>query len=135
VKTAVEAAQTKSASGTVWLLQVVTPDATIPDARSREALANMLCSLDGIVSHSAVVHVGSGFRASLIRSIVTGLNALGRQRFPHKVFASTQAAVAWFGSNGFEDQTVALRKLSQFHQAAISGDLRTEQRKLAAGAR
>jgi len=135
VKAAVDAAQATSTSGTVWLLQLVAPKAVVPDGRSRSALASMLHSFDGVVSHSAVVHVGAGFRASIIRSIVTGLNALGRQKFPHKVFAETDEAMEWFSRNGLENQATVLRNLKAFHQAALAGSLQPVQSKLAVGAR
>ncbi|WP_437523650.1 hypothetical protein WME79_34500 [Sorangium sp. So ce726] len=123
LKSAIVAAQSKSPSRKVWLLQIVTPEAIVPDTRSRSALAGMLCSVDGIVSHSAVIHIGSGFRASVVRSIVTGLNALGRQQFPHCVFASLEEGVAWLATHGLPDPAAALHDLSAFHEAAVAGQL------------
>jgi hypothetical protein len=121
LKTAIVGAQASSPSRKVWLLQIVTPEAIVPDARSRAALAGMLCAVDGIVSHSAVIHIGSGFRASIVRSIVTGLNALGRQQFPHHVFASLDEGVAWLATHGLPDPAAAHHDLSAFHEAAVAG--------------
>ncbi|WP_437792992.1 hypothetical protein [Sorangium sp. So ce693] len=123
LRAAIVGAQASSPSRKVWLLQIVTPEAIVPDTRSRSALAGMLCSVDGIVSHSAVIHVGSGFRASIVRSIVTGLNALGRQQFPHCVFASLEEGVAWLATHGLPDREAAHRDLSAFHDAAVAGQL------------
>ncbi|WP_437740533.1 hypothetical protein WMF39_33335 [Sorangium sp. So ce1504] len=123
LKAAIVGAQASSPSRKVWLLQIVTPEAIVPDTRSRSALAGMLSSVDGIVSHSAVIHIGSGFRASVVRSIVTGLNALGRQQFPHRVFASVEEGIAWLATSGLPDPAAAHHDLSAFHEAAVAGQL------------
>lgn len=123
LKAAILAAQASSPSRKVWLLQIVTPEAIVPDAHSRRALAGMLYSVDGIVSHSAVIHIGSGFRASIVRSIVTGLNVLGRQQFPHCVFPSAEEGVAWLAAHGLPDPAATHRDLSAFHEAAVAGQL------------
>jgi hypothetical protein len=135
LRAAVEAAHALSAPGKVWLLQVVAPGAVAPDARSRSALAAMLASFDGIVSHSAVIYIGAGFRASIIRSIVTGLNAMGRQRFPHRVFANLNEAVNWFASNGLSDPAAAYKDLQDFYEAAIAGRLGSDLKRAAGSAR
>jgi hypothetical protein len=135
LRAAVEAAHALSSPGKVWLLQVVAPGAVPPDARSRSALAAMLASFDGIVSHSAVIYIGAGFRASIIRSIVTGLNAMGRQRFPHRVFANIDEAVNWFAINGLSDPAAAYRDLHDFCEAVIAGNLQSEPKRAAGSAR
>jgi hypothetical protein len=86
----------RSASGaTVKLVQIVPETALTPDGRARDALAHMLRGLKGIVSHSAIVHEAEGFRAALIRSIVTGVVSLSNPGFPHRVFAKLPEAAAW----------------------------------------
>ena len=44
---------------------------------------------------SAVVFEGTGFRASVIRSVVIGISMLSRPKCPHMVFASTSAGIDW----------------------------------------
>lgn len=126
VRAAVRRAR-ETAGPDVVLLQLVAPQASMPDSSVRKALVEMLRSFEGIVTRSALVHVGSGFRASMIRSIVTGLNALSQQRFPHRVFSSLPEAVAWLGetsplgSGGF-------RAISKLCDASIVGDLAASHR-------
>jgi hypothetical protein len=79
----------------IGLIQVVAGSAITPDGRARGALAQMLKSLNGIVSHSAIVHEAEGFRAAMIRSIVTGVAALSNPGFPHRVFAEVPEAAGW----------------------------------------
>jgi hypothetical protein len=84
----------------VALIQVVPESAITPDGPARAALAKMLRELDGVVSSSAIVHEAEGFRAAMIRSIVTGLATLSQPAFPHRVFARVGEAAAWMSTIG-----------------------------------
>jgi hypothetical protein len=79
----------------VKLVQIVPQTATTPDAPARAALARMLRGLQGIVSHSVIVFEGEGFRAAMVRSIVTSIASLSNPGFPHRVFARLPEAAAW----------------------------------------
>jgi len=85
----------KAFGGSIGLIQVVPASAITPDSRARGALVQMLRSLNGFVSHSAIVHEAEGFRAAMIRSIVTGVAALSNPGFPHRVFAEVPEAANW----------------------------------------
>jgi len=90
------AAQAHEASGKpIALVQIVATSAIAPDTHVRAALGRMLTNLQGRVSCSAIVHEGEGFRASMIRSIVTGVVALSNPGFPHRVFSTLAEAVNW----------------------------------------
>ncbi|WP_437562178.1 hypothetical protein [Sorangium sp. So ce542] len=69
----------------IGLLTVVEGEASLPPAGARKALASFLAQASSVIRCSAVVFEGSGFRAAAVRSVVTGLSLLARQRFPHKV--------------------------------------------------
>lgn len=104
------ASQARKASGQpVALIQVVPASAITPDAEARAALARMLRNLYGSVSHSAIVHEAEGFRAAMIRSIVTGVAALSNPGFPHRVFGRLPEAVAWISQ---ENPRLGARKLT-----------------------
>lgn len=75
-------------------MQVVEESAIVPDAPARNALADLLRDAAGSVTLSSVTHEGGGFRASLIRGIVTGLLLVSKPTFPHMVFESTERALA-----------------------------------------
>ena len=85
--------------GSVALLQVIGDGATPPDAAARAALATMLKDNETRIVASAVVFEGTGFRASLIRSLVIGISMLSRPKCPHTVFASVSEGVAWLCSH------------------------------------
>lgn len=90
------AGQAFEVSGTsIALVQIVLSSALAPDSYARAALAHMLTTLHGRVSHSAIVHEGEGFRAAMIRSIVTGVVALSNPGFPHRVFSTLAESVTW----------------------------------------
>lgn len=84
----------------VKLVQIVSATAITPDGAARAALARMLRGLQGTVSHSAIVHEAEGFRAAMVRSIVTGIAALSNPGFPHRVFARLLEATAWMCDDG-----------------------------------
>jgi eukaryotic-like serine/threonine-protein kinase len=90
-------------NGRVALLQVIGERAIPPDGEARAALAAMLKDNEARIVASAVVFEGSGFRASVIRSIVVGISMLTRPKCPHTVFASVSEGITWLsvqlGSN------------------------------------
>jgi len=86
-------------SGSVALLQVIGDQATSPDGATRAALAAMLKANETRIIASAVVFEATGFRASMIRSIVIGISMLSRPKCPHTVFESTNAGSAWLSQH------------------------------------
>jgi hypothetical protein len=100
--TAVEALKTilRSLAATVpnkkvGVLTIVAADAPLPSAEARSALVELFHDSAEAVVCSAVVFEGSGFRASAVRSVATGLALLARQPFPHRIFANTRTAFNW----------------------------------------
>ncbi|MEO8180754.1 MAG: hypothetical protein ABI895_18120 [Deltaproteobacteria bacterium] len=89
----------KACGQPIALIQVVPPGSITPDGRARAALVQMLRELKNVVSYSAIVHEAEGFRAAMIRSIVTGVAALSNPGFPHRVFAKLPEAAGWIGEN------------------------------------
>jgi len=90
--------------GRLALIQVIGDHAISPDGDTRAALAKMLKANETRIVASAVVFEGSGFRASMIRSVVIGISLLSRPKCPHTVFASTAEGTEWLSgymkSNG-----------------------------------
>jgi hypothetical protein len=81
----------------VGMLTVVTANAPMPPAESRERLARFMRE-GTYIKASAVAFEGTGFRAAAIRSVVTGLTMLARQPFPHKIFATLEDASGWLAN-------------------------------------
>lgn len=113
----------KAFGGPIALMQIVPGSAITPDSRARAALVQMLRSLNGFVSHSAIVHEAEGFRAAMVRSIVTGVAALSNPGFPHRVFAEVPEAAHWM-SHGNE-------RLSAVHLVSSADRIRGSIPKLA----
>lgn len=76
----------------IGLLTVIEQGASSPDSDARKAVAEFLKQGSDYIKVSAVVVEGSGFRASAVRGVVTGLTMLARQAFPHRVVAIEEAA-------------------------------------------
>lgn len=103
----------------VGLIQVAPSTASTPDSRARSALGSMLRQLNGFVSHSAIVHEAEGFRAALIRSIVTGIVSISNPGFPHRVFASVADAAAWMSQSSKLLKSVPITTIVARVRAAI----------------
>jgi len=70
----------------IGLMTIVEASAPMPPAASRNELAATLKGAT-FIQASAVAFEGEGFRAASVRAVVTGLTAMAKQPFPHKVFA------------------------------------------------
>jgi hypothetical protein len=112
----------------VKLVQVVPQTAVTPDARVRSALARMLRGLQGLVSHSAIVFEGHGFRAAMVRSIVTSITSLSNPGFPHRVFAKLPQAAAWMYDDSAVLSARQLEDVAQRVRAAVVRSDVLEQR-------
>ncbi|MGH7437938.1 MAG: hypothetical protein ACRENE_19840 [Polyangiaceae bacterium] len=84
----------RSPSG-VLLLTVVEEQAPMPDSEARAGLGRLLKNGAGRTRRSAVVYEGAGFRAATVRSVVTGITALSKPPFPHKIFATVEQAAGF----------------------------------------
>ncbi|WP_438003823.1 serine/threonine-protein kinase [Sorangium sp. So ce321] len=69
----------------IGLLTVIESGAPLPPAAVRKELADFLAGASAFIRCSAVVVEGAGFRAAAVRSVVTGLSLVARQRYPHQV--------------------------------------------------
>jgi hypothetical protein len=81
--------------GSLALLQVIGEKAIPPDGSARAALASMLKSNEARIIASAVVFEATGFRAALIRSIVSSISMLSGHKCAHVVFGSTTEGIEW----------------------------------------
>lgn len=77
------------------ILQVVEATASPPSTEVRAALGAMLQRASEYTVASAVAFEGDGLRASVVRSIVTGLNLMSQPSYPHKIFKTVREAIAW----------------------------------------
>ncbi|MDD9965437.1 MAG: hypothetical protein OXR73_04375 [Myxococcales bacterium] len=89
------AALARERGSEVHLISIVEDTARPPNAAARRALAAVLADNAKVVKSSSVIQEGNGFRASMVRSIVTGLAMLARPPFPHHVFPLVNDALAY----------------------------------------
>ena len=78
----------------IALLTIIEAHAPAPNNDARTAIADFPRNAT-YVRASALAFEGTGFRASLVRSVVSGLTMLARQPFEHKVFDSVPTATQW----------------------------------------
>lgn len=77
------------------LLQVAETGAAVPSTAVREAISALLKAHTDSLLASAVVFEGEGFRAAGARAVVSGIALVSRLRYPHEIFATVSAALAW----------------------------------------
>ena len=81
-------------SSGIGLITIVPPKAVPPESEVRGRLARAFSEAPNVMG-SAICFEGSGLRATIVRSVVTGLTIMSRPVFPHKVFASRAAGVTF----------------------------------------
>lgn len=92
---AAEAAKNPKGMG---LVTIVPTTAVPPPNEVRGKLASAL-SEAVFVKGSAVCFEGTGLRATIVRSVVTGLTLLSPPPFPHKVFGTLESGVEFVNQN------------------------------------
>jgi len=81
--------------GKQMFLCVVAPNADPPDQAEREASAKMITSQGDKLAACACVIEGSGFRAAITRTVLTGIVLLVRTPSPVTFFESVESASFW----------------------------------------
>ena len=66
----------------------------------RAAVAAMLRDHQDAIAGSAIVFEGTGFRASIVRSVVAAINLASRLDFPSSVHSDLASAAAWLAERG-----------------------------------
>jgi hypothetical protein len=79
----------------IGLLTVIQANAPAPGTTEREAIAGFLRAGGEYIRCSAVVVEGLGFRAAMVRGVVTGLTMLAKQAYPHRV-VSLEAGIEMY---------------------------------------
>jgi hypothetical protein len=82
------------------------------------------------IGAAAIAYEADGFKATIVRSVITAINLASSTRFPNRVFAGADQAIDWLAEALADDKlalqlrsgVAALRKL----QTGVSGQrLRT----------
>jgi hypothetical protein len=83
--------------GNVAFLCVVESTADPPDQKVRDASAAMISSHGKNLAAVACVIEGSGFRAAVTRTVLSGIALVARNAAPTRYFESVSAASTWLG--------------------------------------
>ena len=70
---------------------------TLMDARARELLADVIRRHTSRIDAAAMIVNGDGFRATLVRSVLTGIHLASRAVHPMRAFSTMDPALAWYG--------------------------------------
>ncbi|HEX6244130.1 MAG TPA: hypothetical protein VFZ61_24610 [Polyangiales bacterium] len=84
--------------GEASILCVIEPTSEPPPQALREAAAALLTKLGPQLRCVAFVIEGSGFRAAMIRGVLSGIEFLRRSTYPTRYFAEVGRAAAWVAS-------------------------------------
>lgn len=81
--------------GKQMFMCVVAPNADPPDQTERDASAKMITAHGDKLAACACVIEGSGFRAAITRTVLTGIVLVIRTRSPVTFFESMESASLW----------------------------------------
>ncbi len=97
-----------AASSRVLACGAVEAGAPMPPADIRAEMSRMMAhTWASIVVASALTFEGTGFQASAVRGVATGLALIARSPFPHKVFGSVSEAATWLVARAGDTGTPA----------------------------
>lgn len=74
---------------------VLTHEATLPPAATREALEGLVAASAGRLCRVALVLSGDGFRLSSMRAFLTGLHVAQRRQYKTDTFMTAEPAAEW----------------------------------------
>jgi hypothetical protein len=84
----------------VFLYNVITHSATVPDAAAREALKKHFVAMRGSLVACAIVLEKTGIEGTLSRTVLSTLVTITRQPFPLRLFAVRRDAASWLVTQG-----------------------------------
>jgi hypothetical protein len=80
-------------------LTVALPDVDVRvESRVRTELARLLKAYGPSIGGAAIAYEGSGFKATIARSVVTAISLASQNEFPYRVFASVDPAMQWLAT-------------------------------------
>ena len=66
-----------------------------PPAAARHAIARVLRDYGGDIRAGAIVYEADGFKATIVRSVITAINLASSACFPNRIFSTTRHALDW----------------------------------------
>ena len=99
----IEAHGRRVGKGKLTEITLLGADVRMPDASVRQAMDAMVPRLSPYYGCVAAVFEGDGFRAAMIRGLLTGFQLLGRLKYPHRVFDTVSECSKWVHGVGVVD--------------------------------
>ncbi len=90
-----EAHGRRTGKGKVVEITILDEHLPTPDAEVRAALDAMVPRVAPYYGCVTAVFEGTGFRAAMIRGVLTGFQMMSRLNYPHKIFGSVDECAAW----------------------------------------
>ena len=106
----------KHLSEGLGFLTVLERDTDIrPSPAARQAVAQVLTDFGSDIGAAAIAYEADGFKATIVRSVITAINLASSTRFPNRVFAGTDDAIDWIA------ETLRDEKLSLQLRSGLAG--------------
>lgn len=107
--------------GGFGMLHVVdTRSGVPPDQAARTQYVEMIRRHDDVFTAAAIVATGSGFVASMVRSVTAGFALMTRPKFPMKTFSSVADGATWLAEHMSADATALLEAYAKM-RATVGG--------------
>jgi hypothetical protein len=84
----------------VCLMQIIEKNGAAPEPVVRTAIADTLTSFREHIIGSSIIFEESGFKAAVVRAVVSGVTLLAKFGFPHVVFSAVGEASVWHARLG-----------------------------------
>jgi hypothetical protein len=91
--------QKELAPASLGFLTVALPDMDLRVGNPvRTELARLLKAYGPSIGAAAVAYEGSGFKATIARSVITAISLASQNEFPYRVFAAVDPAMRWLAT-------------------------------------
>ena len=115
------AATVREHPGTAAFICVIQPSADPPDQEIRNASTEMIVKHGRALAAVACVIEGTGFRAAITRTVLTGIVFVIRNPSPFRFFESVEAASEWLGSRLGKHRVLGLSQQITRERSRLSG--------------
>ena len=76
-------------------ISIIANDAPMPEAETRAVLEKGVPVVSPFYACVGAVYEGTGFRAALVRGVLTSFQLLSRSKYPQRTFASVEECARW----------------------------------------
>jgi hypothetical protein len=88
---------------------------------ARNAMSKALSDNDRWLRAAAIAYEADGFKATIVRSVVTAINIISGARFPNRVFRDNREALGWLGEKLEFSELVRQPQLQGYLRPALRG--------------